>query len=119
MFRTFGGVLSPGLTSYQVATGAAPFQPSSDNSPSILIDPVAREMCSVSPARLVCASSVWAWVNTSNRNAAATRRVNVIVMPINAESGAKPLERVELPAIQRFPSGQKALHCVHPHGFPP
>src|SRR4051794_34059314 len=78
--RTFGGVLSPGFASYHVVTGVTLCHPSSDRLPSILIGPVARAMCNISPASLDWASSASGRVSRHNRKAAAIRVFNVIGM---------------------------------------
>src|SRR4051812_18229767 len=77
-FRTFGGVLSPGLTSYHVVSGSTARQPSSDKLPSILIAPAAREIWNVSPARLVCAIRNEHCVNINIRNRAAIQMLDFI-----------------------------------------
>src|SRR4051812_33559314 len=92
--RTFGGVLSPGLASYQVVTGVTLLQPSSDRLPSILIVPAVLEMRRVSPDIEDWARSAWACVNTNNRRAATTTEAVFFVMPLNAENAPKPLNVV-------------------------
>src|SRR6185295_7417938 len=90
--RTFGGVLSPGLASYQVVTGVVVFHPSSDKSPSILMGPAVREMFSVSPAMRGWACSARDCSARRARKAAAIRERVLVVMPLNAQTGRKPLK---------------------------